>query len=197
MTVALWGGGTTDDLADRIRSGDVAIDLYRPVPLLGWYLAADLGRASYHFLTRGLAPTVVGAVLFHIRWPGSPVAVLAVLVSIALAVVVSFALRFLAAATSFWLLDAHGARTLSGVLALFWSGMVLPLVVFPSPLKEIAFALPWASRSRRRPTSGSDTRAAWDAVAHLGLQALWAAVLLGGCQLLLHAATRKVVVQGG
>ncbi len=29
MTVALWGGGTTDDLAERIRTGDVAIDLYR------------------------------------------------------------------------------------------------------------------------------------------------------------------------
>ena len=35
MTVALWGGGTTDDLAERIRTGDVAIDLYRPVGLLG------------------------------------------------------------------------------------------------------------------------------------------------------------------
>ena len=27
MTIALWGGGTTDDLAERIRTGDVAIDL--------------------------------------------------------------------------------------------------------------------------------------------------------------------------
>jgi ABC-2 type transport system permease protein len=197
MTVALWGGGTTDDLADRIRSGDVAIDLYRPVPLLGWYLAADLGRASYHFLTRGLAPTVVGAVLFQIRWPGSPAAVLAVVVSIGLAVVVSFALRFLAAATSFWLLDAQGARTLSGVLALFWSGMVLPLVIFPSPLKEIAFALPWASMIQTPADIWLGHSAGWDAVAHLGLQALWALVLLGCCQLLLRAATRKVVVQGG
>ncbi len=34
MTVALWSGGTTDDLNERIRSGDVAIDLYRPVPLM-------------------------------------------------------------------------------------------------------------------------------------------------------------------
>ena len=36
MTIALWGGGTTDDLAERIRTGDVAIDLYRPVDLVGW-----------------------------------------------------------------------------------------------------------------------------------------------------------------
>ena len=31
MPVALFGGGTTDDLAERIRTGHVAIDLYRPV----------------------------------------------------------------------------------------------------------------------------------------------------------------------
>jgi len=73
MTVALWGGGSTDDLADRIRSGDIAIDLYRPVGLLGWYLAADLGRAAYHLLTRGLGPTLIGALLFDLVWPEGPV----------------------------------------------------------------------------------------------------------------------------
>ena len=31
MTVALFGGGSTEELAERIRTGDVAIDLYRPV----------------------------------------------------------------------------------------------------------------------------------------------------------------------
>ena len=46
----------TDEVAERIRTGDVAIDLYRPVSFLGWYLASDLGRALYHLLTRGSPP---------------------------------------------------------------------------------------------------------------------------------------------
>ena len=61
MTVALWGGGTTDDLAERIRTGDVAVDLYRPVGLFGWYLAGDLGRATYHCVTRGVGPDAARA----------------------------------------------------------------------------------------------------------------------------------------
>ena len=134
MTVALWGGGTTDDLAERIRTGDVAIDLYRPVGLVPWYLASDLGRATYHFLTRGLAPTVVGFVLFDIALPASWAAAAAFLVSLVLAVTTSFAIRFLVAASAFWLLDQSGVRMLSGVTALFLSGMVLPLVIFPEPL---------------------------------------------------------------
>ena len=72
MTVAIWNGGTTDDVAERIRTGDVAIDLYRPVSFLGWFLAGDLGRAAYHLLSRGVAPTVIGALLFDLRHPSSP-----------------------------------------------------------------------------------------------------------------------------
>ena len=69
MTVMVWGGGATADLADRIRSGDVSIDLYRPVPLIGWYVAQDLGRSAYHLLARGVAPTIVGALLFDMHFP--------------------------------------------------------------------------------------------------------------------------------
>jgi len=197
MTVALWGGGTTDDLPERIRSGDIAIDLYRPVGLLGWYLAGDLGRAAYHLLTRGLAPTVVGALLFELRFPSTPQAVLGLVLAIPLAVTVSFAVRFLVACTAFWLLDASGPRLLSAVLAIFFSGMALPLVIFPDGLRDVALALPWASYLQTPADIWLGKRTGWSLLGGLGLQALWAFVLLGCCQLVLRAATRRVVVQGG
>jgi ABC-2 type transport system permease protein len=197
MTVALWGGGTTDDLAERIRTGDVAIDLYRPVGLIGWYLAGDLGRATYHFLARGLGPTVFGVLLFHIALPDGPVAGFAFLVSLILAVVTSFAIRFLVACSAFWLLDQTGVRTMSGVLAIFWSGMVLPLVIFPEPLRSIALALPWASYLQTPADIWLGHRTGVAVVEGLAVQVLWIAVLLAVCQAVLGAATRKVVVQGG
>jgi len=197
MTVAFWGGGSTDDLAERIRSGDVAIDLYRPVGLLGWFLAADLGRAAYHLVTRGVGPTLIGALLFHIVWPAGPAAAVGVAVSIVLAVVVSFAIRFMLAASAFWLLDANGPRVLGGVLGLFLSGMVLPLVLFPGWLRDVALALPWASYLQTPADIWLGHRTGWSLVGALGLQLAWAVALLALCQLVLRAATRKVVVQGG
>ena len=131
MTVMIWVGGSPTDLAERIRSGDVAIDLYRPVGLLGWYLAADLGRAAYHLATRGLAPTLVGAWLFDLNWPDDVAAWLGFALSVVLAVLVSFGLRFLVACTAFWLLDATGPTQIAFVLAIFFSGMTVPLVIFP------------------------------------------------------------------
>jgi ABC-2 type transport system permease protein len=197
MTVALWGGGTTDDLADRIRSGDVAIDLYRPVGLIGWYLAGDLGRAAYHVLARGVLPTIFGLLLFGIALPRSPTAAAAFAVSLVLAVVTSFAIRFLVASTAFWLLDQTGVRTMSGVLAIFLSGMMLPLVIFPEPLRSIALALPWASYLQTPADIWLGHRTGPAILEGLAVQVAWVVVLLALCQVALGAATRKVVVQGG
>lgn len=197
MTVALWGGGTTDDLAERIRTGDVAVDLYRPVGLVGWYLAGDLGRAAYHLLTRGLAPTLVGLVLFDIALPASPLAALAFAASLPLAVTVSFGVRFLISCTAFWLLDASGPRVLGGALAIFFSGMMLPLVLFPGWLGTLARALPWSAFVQVPNDIWLGQYAGWSLAGALGFQALWAGVLLACCSLVLRAATRKVVVQGG
>jgi ABC-2 type transport system permease protein len=197
MTVAVWGGGTTDDLAERIRTGDVAIDLYRPVGLLGWYLAGDLGRATYHLLTRGLAPTFIGVLLFHIQLPAGPVAASAFLLSLPLAVTVSFALRFLVASTAFWMLDASGPRVLSGALALFFSGMALPLVLFPGWLGTLARALPWSAIVQVPNDIWLGQHSGIETLQALGFQAAWALALLLCCGLVLRAATRKVVLQGG
>jgi ABC-2 type transport system permease protein len=197
MTIALWGGGTTDDLAQRIRTGDVAIDLYRPVGLVGWYLASDLGRAAYHLLTRGVGPTIIGLVAFDIALPASPLAALAFAVSLVLAVVVSFAIRFLVAATAFWLLDQSGVQVMSGAFAIFFSGMMLPLVLFPGWLGTLARALPWASYVQVPADVWLGQHTGSGLVAALGFQVFWAVVLLAACQGVLRLATRKVVVQGG
>ena len=46
---------------ERIRTGDIAVDLYRPADLQLWWLAGDLGRAAFHLLGRGVLPMVLGA----------------------------------------------------------------------------------------------------------------------------------------
>ncbi len=195
MTIALWGGGSTDDLAERIRTGDIAIDIYRPVGIVGWYLATDLGRAAFHLLTRGIGPTLVGFVLFGISLPSSPLIAGAFALSLVLAIVVSFAIRFLVASTAFWLLDQSGVKVMSGAFAIFFSGLMLPLVLFPGWLGTVARTLPWASYVQVPADIWLGKRA--DLASALGFQVFWAVVLLAACHGVLHLAMRKVVVQGG
>lgn len=197
MTVAVWGGGATDELAERIRTGDVAIDLYRPVNLLAWYLAADLGRAAYHLLTRGVAPTVVGALLFDLRFPSTVGVWLLFTVSAVLAVVVSFGIRMLVSSSAFWLLDDTGVKNLAAVCAMFLSGLVVPLVLFPGFARDVAMALPWASYLQVPADIWLGQRSGADAWLSIGFQLGWSAVLLAICTAVLRIADRKVVVHGG
>ncbi|MDI5966804.1 ABC-2 family transporter protein [Streptomyces sp. SL13] len=197
-TTALMGGGCETELINRIRTGDVAIDLYRPVDLQGWWLATDLGRAAFQVVGRGVLPMAVAALLFPLAWPSSPLVWLAFLVAVALGVVVSFAVRYLVALVAFWLLDGAGVVILSNLVALFFSGMVLPLTVFPGALGTAARVLPW-SALLQVPADVFLGRAGGAAgvLGRLAFQAAWAAVLLGAGRLMQSVATRKVVVQGG
>jgi ABC-2 type transport system permease protein len=197
MTVAVWTGGATDDLAARIKTGDVAIDLYRPVSLLGWYLASDLGRALYHLLTRGLAPTIIGGILFDLRYPDDVLSAAQFAVSVVLAVTVSFGIRMMVSASAFWLLDDTGVRHLAAVGATFFSGLAVPLVLFPGWIGSLANALPWASYLQVPADLWLGKRTGADAWHALSFQLAWTVVLLLACHAVLSLANRKVVVQGG
>jgi ABC-2 type transport system permease protein len=196
-TMALMGGGFEEELIERIRSGDIAVDLYRPADLQTWWLSADLGRAAFQLLGRGVVPMTAGALLFDLALPADPLTWLLFLVSIALGVLVSFAVRFAVALSAFWLLDGAGVSQVVWLAGLFFSGMLLPLNVFPGTLGEVARALPWAAmlQTPADVLLGRDTGGG--ALLALTLQAGWAVALLAGGRALQSVATRRVVVQGG
>src|SRR5262245_54971337 len=54
--LALFGGGFQSELTERVRKGDIAIDLYRPIDLQLWWLASDFGRAAFQLVVRGGGP---------------------------------------------------------------------------------------------------------------------------------------------
>ncbi|WP_405980521.1 ABC transporter permease [Streptomyces sp. NBC_00158] len=195
---SLIGGGFQEELQERIRTGDIAVDLYRPADLQAWWLAADLGRAAFQLLGRGVLPLVAGACAFTLALPSDPLRWLLFLVSVCLGLVVGFAVRYLLGLAAFWLLDGAGVNLMATVVTIFCSGMLLPLTVFPGVFGELVRLLPWAAMLQvpLDVLLGTHTGAG-AAVRALGFQAAWALALLGAGRLVQSAATRKVVVQGG
>ncbi|QHY95712.1 hypothetical protein SSPS47_11340 [Streptomyces sp. S4.7] len=197
MTCAMMGGGFEDELMERIRTGDVAIDLYRPADLQLWWLAGDLGRAAFHLMGRGIVPMALGALAFDLALPGSPLTWLAFLLSVFLGVVVSFSIRFLVALSAFWLMDGAGVGQIAFLIGLFFSGMLLPLTLFPGLLGEIARALPWSSLLQVPADVFLGRHTGWGLLGAFAFQAGWALALLALGRLVQSVATRRVVVQGG
>jgi ABC-2 type transport system permease protein len=185
------------DIPARVRSGDIGIDLFRPLDFQAYWLANDLGRAAFGFVSRSALPFMVGALVFHLRVPADPRVWAAFLVAVALGVVVSFALRYLAAMSAFWLLDEKGVTGLATVLTSFLGGMIVPLVMFPGWLGQLARVLPWASLVQV-PVDvflGKRTGAALGG-AYL-FEIGWAVALLLAGRLVTRRARHRVVVQGG
>jgi ABC-2 type transport system permease protein len=189
MTVYIFGW---QEVSRRIRDGSIATDLSRPLDPLRYWLAYDLGRAPYHLLFRGVLPFVVGALVFNLHYPDAAHALL-FLPSVALAVVVSLGVRFLYNLPAFWLIDIRGVLVLAITVNLFFSGMVVPIAFFPDWLGTVAQALPFASALQTPIDVWLGQAEPW----RIGLQLVWAVVLLALGRFVLRRATRKLVVQGG
>ncbi|MET8903101.1 MULTISPECIES: ABC-2 family transporter protein [unclassified Streptomyces] len=192
--LAIGGGGFEDELMERIRTGDIAVDLYRPADLQLWWLAADLGRAVFQLLGRGVVPFAFGSLFFPVALPGEVSRWAAFLVAVVLAAAVSFALRYLVALSAFWLMDGMGVTQMAWLAGFFCSGMLLPLNVFPGALGEVVRMLPWSSLLQ---APADVLLGEADAPATFVFQAAWAVALLAVGRLTQSAATRRVVVQGG
>ncbi|MCE7000528.1 ABC-2 family transporter protein [Saccharothrix sp. S26] len=188
--VVLWGDG---QLAERVRSGDVVVDLYRPWHLQMALFAEDVGRAGFAVLVRFGPPVVFGALFFPFRWPS--VGVLPVFaVSVGLALAVSFGMRFLLNATTFWLLDNRGVQALYTALTWLLCGLAVPLAFFPDWALPIVWSTPFAAMLQAPVDVFLERGSPWP---FLSRQAFWAAVVLALGHLVLNRAVRKVVVQGG
>ena len=193
--VALWGW---TELADRIRSGEVTADLLRPVHPVISYLAPDLGRAGHGLVFRFLPPIVVGFVFFDpyvpARWFTVPLFALSVL----LAVVGSFAVRFLVNATAYWLHDARGPLVLWTLSAGVLAGLYFPLRFLPDWLAVTLWVATPFPGFMQTPLDVVIERDPAPVQAGLvGLQACWAAALLKLCVVVQRRAERRLVAQGG
>jgi len=188
---------TWTEVAARVRSGDIAVDLARPVDLQLSLLAADLGRATYSLLPRGLPSLAVGAATFGLTLTTDPAMWLLGLTSLVLAVVVSFACRFAVNLVAFWWVEIRGLMTLYVVATNVLCGLVVPVHWFPDWLRVLATATPFPSMLQTPVDVLGGTIRGAAALSAVAVQLGWAVATLGGGRLLLRRATRKLVVHGG
>jgi ABC-2 type transport system permease protein len=181
------------DLGERVRTGDVVTDLYRPVDLQRWWAAEEAGRAAFHLLARGLPPVFIGALVFDLDLPSSAGRWAGFALSAVLAVAIGFQLRFLVSLSAFWLLDQRGMHNLNLMLTSFVSGGLFPLQLLPTPFFEVVRLLPWAGLLHLP----MEVYLGRGLAGPLLIQTVWLAVLFGCARATLAAATEKVVVQGG
>jgi ABC-2 type transport system permease protein len=188
---------TWNELALRVRTGDIAVDLARPIDLQLGLAAADVGRAAAVVLPRAVPILLVGALALGLALPPDPRAWALGLAAVLLATLLSFACRFVVNLLAFWLVDVRGVIASYVLATTLFSGLVAPVPWFPATVAAVAAATPFPSmvQTPADVLIGQVHGAA--ALAAVGVQVAWLVVVGGLGRLALRSAQRRLVVQGG
>ena len=193
--VLLWA---PPDLAERIRTGDVVMDLLRPIDPIWQLLAADLGRAGYAAVTRFAGPVIAGALVFELYAPRRPITYALFVCSALLATVVCFGCRYLVNAAAYWLLDARGPNMFWTITSGILGGLYFPVWFFPDALAAALIVLtPFPSVIQIPLDVLVERGAAGQQLASLGVQVGWVVAILALCRWVQARGERKLVIQGG
>ena len=182
------------EVSERVRTGDIATDLYRPVSFSLWWGSMSAGRASFSFLARGVPPFIAGAAAFHLRLPVHPETWLWFLLAVALGSLVASRFWLLVNLCAFWLVEVRGLLSLASLVLAFASGFLVPLQFIGGTLGALCRASPFATLAQQPIEVFLELRPAWRAWLP---QLAWLATLEVALQAMLGGATRKLVVQGG
>jgi viologen exporter family transport system permease protein len=189
---------TANTIEAKIRSGEVVIDLMRPIDFQATLLATGFGTALHTLLTNMGPKFALFAIMGVVGPPASPAALLLFALSAVLGFVILFDVEFLIGITAFWLVEVRGlyAAVMWGLNS-FLSGYFVPLEFYPPWLAALARALPFQAITYTPSALYTGTLAGPTALAALLAQAAWVAALLGAGRLLFRTAYRRLVVQGG
>lgn len=182
------------EVAERVRTGDIATDLARPTSFVGYWTASQLGNAAFAVLFRGLPPFLAASLVFHLRLPTSALAVAGFVATIIGAAVVAAHFWLVVNLAAFWLVEIRGVLQMGVLLMNGLSGLLIPLQFAPDAIAHVLRATPFAA-CVQLPTEVFLQRQS--ALGVLAAQAAWIVVLAIAARVVLRAATHKLVVQGG
>jgi viologen exporter family transport system permease protein len=189
--IALWGWY---DVARSVQSGEIVTDLVKPVGFYGFWLSRDVGRAVSQVILRGIPTLVVGSLLFDLNLPSSVLRWIEFAVCVVLALLVSFAVRFMVNISAVWLTDVLGIAMMTTVAVNFFSGFLVPISFFPVRLVTIANALPFRAMIMAPVTVGLGQSSFKSAAI---LQLFWIVVMTTLALWTLSRATRRLETYGG
>lgn len=188
------------DLAEKIRTGDIAYDLCRPVQLYGFYYVRIMAQKLVGSLMRAVPMFIFAALLpkeLRLCAPSSLPALLAALMSLTMGLLCMCAMENITMGITMRTLDPRGMQAMLNLLMTILSGNILPLTLFPDSWQRVLTLLPYAQMldAPIRLYTGQWTLS--QAPGAFAVQAAWTALLVLLGLLLWRQNQKRLIVQGG
>ena len=184
-------------LSEHVMSGQIAIEINRPMNFYLMYMAKRIGIFFYYVLYRFMPILAVGYFSGLLSGPASYASLPLFSLSVFLGFWIAVSIMFLVESTSFWFQTDRGLKVcMYGVFA-FFSGLLIPLNYFPDWAMNITRLLPFAYTFNTPTQVYLGLESAGQTAMNISGQFIWAFILSFCCLLVLKKGENKVVIHGG
>ena len=179
-----------------IRQGQIAVELTRPLDFQLRIMVESFAEVLT-FLVQRLPLFAIAFLFFGMRLPTDPLLWLAFFISLFLGQFVLFLFDWMFACLAFYSTETWGLSVVRVGAGSFFSGALVPLVMMPEWLQNIAAGLPFA-QALAVPVSFLSGISTWANAPQIWLiQIIWVLGLFVLSRIVFSIAIRQVTVQGG
>lgn len=188
------------EIADAIKSGDVAYEIIRPYNLyLWWYIKTVAKRVCAGILR--VAPVIVLAFLlpepYRLSLPSSFSSFMLFIISLVLGIFVVTGINMLIYTIGFYTYNQTGISQIINSFIEVLSGSLVPVVLLPLFLQNATYYLPFRLISDLPFRLYTANIGIYEGLFSIGLQVIWIIVLILVGNLIVKFSLKKVFVQGG
>lgn len=187
----------TEDIAERIRRGDIVFEVMRPTDFQPQAFGTWAGRTGYTVLVDSLPIVLVIWGIARIGGPPDVTAFVLSVLSLLLSMVIAFLLTFSVVLIGFWTIQVETWTWLLGRLVQLSAGFFVPLWLLPDALRDALQYLPFAMLYHVPLSTFVGRVEGIEAWRLILVQVAWVPVLFIISRWMMREARRRVLIQGG
>lgn len=180
-------------LEQSVRTGQIALDLVRPVHLFYQLMSKEWGQIAYQFMYKFLPIYLLYFFVLPLHVPSSILTFLWTAVALTLAAYISICLNYLIGAAALWTTESRWLYWVNYAFSMLLSGFMIPIEWLPSWLASISrhSFYPFLNYIPTRIYLGMETPLS------ITGSVLWCLFFTGLCLAVTGIMRKKVEVQGG
>lgn len=118
-------------IANRVRGGDIAMDLLKPLNINITMLFETIGNNLFRLIARFLPSLLISLIFFRILPPTSFASLLLMAIAVVLGFMILYYIGYIISVLSFWFVNIWSFSTIKNVFIGVLSGTMLPLWFMP------------------------------------------------------------------
>jgi len=185
------------EIRNMVKTGTVAYEMLRPVDLYNLWFFRALASRTAPTLLRAIPVFTLGLLFFGMRFPDSISSGFAWVLAMIGAIILGCSISTLLNISLLWTISGEGINRLLPAAVTIFSGMIIPIPLFPDWAQKILLALPFAGlvdMPFRIYVGNIPPNEIFLVLAH---QLLWAAVFIAIGKAMVSRGVKIMTVQGG